>query len=60
MNISVNKSRCPQNHKCPAIKVCPVDAIIQDGFDLPTINLDKCINCGRCIGFCPMKAIESK
>ena len=60
MNISVNKSLCPQNHKCPAVKVCPVYAIKQEGFDLPVIDQDLCINCGKCISFCPMKAIEFK
>ncbi|MEI6285921.1 MAG: 4Fe-4S binding protein [Bacillota bacterium] len=58
MMITVSSSRCPQNHKCPAIKVCPVGAIAQEGFSLPKIDQEKCINCKKCIQFCPMKAIQ--
>lgn len=47
---------CPQNHKCPAVKVCPVGALSQDGFNAPKIDYDKCIKCGKCSNFCPKKA----
>ena len=49
--------RCPQNHKCPAIKVCPVNALSQKGFDAPKVNYNKCIKCGKCANFCPKKAL---
>lgn len=58
MEITVDKRRCPQNHRCPAINVCPVDAISQDGYGLPIIDQDKCIECMKCTGYCPMGAIE--
>ena len=48
---------CPQNHKCPAVKVCPVEALSQEGFNAPEINYDKCIKCGKCSNFCPKKAL---
>lgn len=60
MKIEVLESRCPQNHQCPAMRVCPVDAIAQIGHELPQIDMDKCIKCKKCIGFCPMGAIVSK
>ncbi len=53
----VKESRCPQNHKCPSVQVCPVDALEQKGFAAPTVNYDKCIKCGKCVKFCPMKAL---
>jgi Fe-S-cluster-containing hydrogenase component 2 len=53
----VNQSRCPQNHPCPSVKVCPVGALSQSGFDAPVANQDKCIPCGKCVKFCPMKAL---
>lgn len=56
--IQVDKTRCPQNHKCPAVAVCPVNAIQQDGFHLPKIDQNTCIECGKCIQFCPMRAIQ--
>lgn len=56
--LTVNKNRCPQNHPCPSVKVCPVDALSQNGFDAPIVNQNKCIKCGKCVKFCPMKAIK--
>lgn len=49
--------RCPQNHKCPAVKVCPVNALLQKDFDAPIVDYDKCIKCGKCANFCPKKAL---
>ncbi len=51
--IKVIKEFCPQNHFCPTKRICPVDAIKQDGFNAPTIDKDKCIDCGKCIRSCP-------
>ncbi|HOE09619.1 MAG TPA: 4Fe-4S binding protein [Treponemataceae bacterium] len=56
--MNINERRCPANHPCPAVRVCPVNAITQKGFALPSINNDVCINCGKCIKFCPMRAIS--
>lgn len=56
--LTVDKNLCPQNHACPAIAVCPVGAITQIGNDLPTIDHNKCIECGQCVRFCPMKALK--
>ena len=44
--LMVNKSRCPQNHPCPSVKVCPVGALTQIGFNAPTADQEKCIRCG--------------
>lgn len=48
---------CPQNHPCPAVKICPVGALSQKGFSAPEIDRDKCISCGKCSAFCPKKAL---
>lgn len=53
----VDERLCPQNHKCPSIKVCPVGALTQEGFNAPTVDFQKCIKCGKCVKFCPMKAL---
>ena len=56
--LTVNKNRCPQNHVCPAIRVCPVGALKQVGFAAPQVDMDKCISCGKCVKFCPTRAIK--
>lgn len=57
MELKVIKQRCPQNHKCPSLSVCPVNALQQEGYNAPTVDHDKCIKCGKCSMFCPMKAL---
>ena len=54
----VNNSRCPQNHTCPSIRVCPVGALSQKGYSAPVVDEEKCIKCGKCVNFCPMRAIS--
>ena len=49
--------KCPQNHKCPAVKICPAEALLQKNFEAPTIAYNKCIACGKCSNFCPKKAL---
>lgn len=58
MQIIVDQNRCPQNHRCPAISVCPVGAISQDGYGLPVVDQTKCIRCMKCQKLCPMKAFS--
>ena len=55
--LKVINERCPKNHKCPAVKVCPVNTLSQKDFDAPIIDYDKCIKCGKCANFCPKKAL---
>ena len=39
------------------LKVCPVEAISQQGGGLPVIDAEKCIECGRCEKVCRMGAV---
>jgi ferredoxin len=55
--LAVNKARCPQNHPCPSIRVCPVGALKQTGYGAPVVDQEKCIHCGKCVSFCPMRAL---
>lgn len=55
--LTVLQEKCPQNHPCPAVKVCPVGALSQNGFAAPAVDLEKCIKCGKCSTFCPKKAL---
>lgn len=60
MTLVVRANRCPQNHPCPAVRVCPVKAIKQQGFGLPRVDMNLCIKCGKCINFCPTRALVLK
>ncbi len=56
--ITVSQQRCPQNHPCPSVRVCPVGALKQKGFSAPEVDEEKCIKCGKCVNYCPMGAIQ--
>jgi Fe-S-cluster-containing hydrogenase component 2 len=60
MSIAVNENRCPQNHRCPAIAVCPFGALTQDGYGVPKVDEEKCTSCGKCAKRCPMGALAIK
>lgn len=55
--LKIKEEKCPQNHKCPAVKVCPVGALSQKENEAPSIDYDKCISCGKCASLCPMQAL---
>ena len=57
MALVVDKNKCPQNHRCPLLNICPVGAISQEGFGLPKIDAEKCIECGKCTKYCGMQAV---
>ncbi|MHB1416143.1 MAG: 4Fe-4S binding protein [Chloroflexota bacterium] len=50
--ITVNKKYCPQNHPCPTVRVCPTGALQQVSYLAPTVDHEKCIECGRCTASC--------
>ena len=57
MALIVKTKRCPQNHPCPSVRICPVGALLQHGFDAPVVDMEKCIKCGKCTKSCPMRAL---
>ncbi|WP_304508754.1 ATP-binding protein [Anaerotignum sp.] len=56
--VKINLNKCPQNHRCPSVWVCPVGALTQENkFSAPKIHEDLCIGCGKCARVCPKKAL---
>jgi len=55
--LTVVKDRCPQSHRCPSVRVCPVGALKQEGFHAPTVDQETCIRCGKCVKACPKKVL---
>jgi len=58
MSIYVEPTHCPENHPCPALRVCPVGALSQDGFAAPKVDEEKCTDCGACTSYCFLGAIR--
>ncbi|MBN1156964.1 4Fe-4S ferredoxin [Candidatus Woesearchaeota archaeon] len=57
--IKVIAERCPEDHLCPAIKMCPVKAIYQNGFNAPSVDNDKRIGRQACVANCPQSVFEA-
>ncbi|MHB1152490.1 MAG: 4Fe-4S binding protein [Eubacteriales bacterium] len=57
LKLVVKTNKCPQNHPCPSVRVCPTDALSQKGYSAPVVDLEKCIKCGKCVKFCPKGAL---
>ncbi|MDR2120977.1 MAG: 4Fe-4S binding protein [Tannerella sp.] len=60
MPLVISKKLCPQNHPCPLLRVCPAGAITQTGYALPQIDPEKCIECGKCVKHCGMRAVYTQ
>ena len=56
--ITVDRNKCPHDHICPLINICPEGAITQGVDGYPIIDYSLCIECGLCIRKCPMRAIK--
>ncbi|HAM99867.1 MAG TPA: 4Fe-4S ferredoxin [Marinilabiliales bacterium] len=57
--VIIEQNRCPQNHWCPIMRVCPVGAISQDSpFNAPIIDEEKCTHCGKCARYCAYGAFS--
>ncbi len=58
--LEVRKNLCPQNHPCPAVRVCPTGALTQKGFAAPEVNSGLCTGCGKCVRKCFPGALRLK
>ena len=56
--VVVIKERCPQNHPCPCVRICPAKAISQKGYGAPVIDQSLCTKCGKCVQVCPLGAMR--
>jgi len=57
MPLRVIERRCPQDHPCPSVRVCPTKALTQEGNKAPVVDDDLCTECGECVKCCPMRAL---
>lgn len=61
MSLYIDENLCPQNHRCPMMPACPVEAISQLTINsLPIIDTEKCIECGHCSEICGKMAVRER
>ena len=63
----VDAARCDRSPACPAKRSCPQKAITQNpegsfilkvlGGGTASVDRAKCTGCGRCVNYCPQRAI---
>jgi len=58
MAVIVFKDQCPQNHRCPAVRVCPAEALKQKASAAPEVDSEKCTDCGLCTRYCLTGALQ--
>lgn len=59
MKMMIHEEKCPQDHACPVVRICPQGAVAQvAGEGAPTINYELCICCGKCVKYCPNGVFE--
>lgn len=57
--LKLDLQKCPANHKCPAVGVCPVHALTQeDSNHAPEIDYNLCVACGACCRVCGKQALQ--
>lgn len=58
----VDSNICDKSPFCPVKRVCPENAITQEGnffnTSVPIIDPNRCIGCGKCVNYCPHKAVS--
>lgn len=58
----INENVCDKSPFCPVKRVCPVKAVTQDvkffAAGVPVVDPEKCIGCGKCVNYCPMRAVS--
>lgn len=55
----IDLQKCPANHSCPAVRVCPMNALVQeDSNHAPVIDYNLCIACGACVRVCGKQALQ--
>ena len=54
----IDLQKCPQNHPCPAVKLCPQGALSQSGMRAPIVDTSKCVLCGLCAKYCGKQAMH--
>lgn len=61
--VVVNKDKCAPEKcasgKCVATYSCGWKVLLQENpYELPVINLRRCLGCARCTFICPLGALE--
>ena len=57
----IDANKCTKEESCPAGQSCPIGAITRDregeAWGPSRVDNRRCLGCGKCVRFCPAKAI---
>lgn len=57
----INANKCTKENQCTAELSCPIGAISRtkkgEQYEASVIDAKRCLGCGKCMRFCPSKAI---
>lgn len=57
--LQIDLQKCTGGHRCPAVAVCPMDALHQeDERHAPAVNYNLCVACGACTRRCAKQALQ--
>ena len=54
----VDERLCARENPCPAVRICPYEALAQEGDAAPVVDEEKCEDCGLCVKACPKGALR--
>lgn len=59
----INPQACDRSPGCPAIRVCPSQAISHEksgmfSYHASVVDTSKCTGCAKCLNYCPRGAIK--
>lgn len=53
----IDPNKCDKSANCPVKRICPANAVEREEIDDPYYINSFCQGCGKCVDYCPRKAV---